>query len=161
MTDTSIQEVKLRLAAMQRLITGIVTAFDYAPRVLEHGELPAFVTLTASSQYDLLTMGEESFIDPRQFLMQLYVNEAGDGAEFEAETACYPFIERVQGYFLARPGLELASASAPRGIVYDTTFLGDAGIEVRDYPPRSSKFYLMIEFRIVVDLIKTIEYTSG
>lgn len=161
MTDTAIQEVKLRLAAMQRLITGIVTAFDYAPRTLEHGELPAFVTPTASSQYNLTLFGEQAFLDPRLFLMQLYVREALDGAEFEGETACYPFIERVQQYFLTRKGLELDSEDAPRGIVYDTLFMGDAGIEVRDYPPRSGKQYLMIEFRILVDLVKAIDYTSG
>lgn len=148
----TVLDVRTRLAALQARITGVRKAFAYPPRTLQPNELPAFINVGDSSSYDLTSHGEGQFLDTRLWRMQLYVKEAGQDAESEAEAACDPFIARVQQQFLARPGLELDVGD---NLIFDTTLQGDSGALVRSY---AGKPFIMIEFRLVVTDYLSISY---
>lgn len=153
----AVDEVKTRLAAMQRNITGVNKVFDHYPRALT-GALPAFTTRSGPATYDMQSFGEGILAEQRVYYMQLWVREIGTGTEYAAEDDTEPYIDLVKAYFAARPGLELTSASLSRGIDFDAELLGDNGVEVREY---AGNRYAMVEFRIRVTDLMAIQYTDG
>lgn len=149
--------VRQRLADVEANIPGIRRAFVRRPRLIEPGDLPCFVNTPGASVYDLERFGEQMFDDVRRWTLRLYVAEVGADIEEKQEEACEVFIERVQAYLLARPGLELTSENAPRGLIYDTTFRGDSG-------PRRLAYvreYVGIEFTLDIADLKEITYADG
>jgi hypothetical protein len=152
---TDFQDIRTRLAAMQRNITGIKKAFDKIPRTIERTELPCFVNLVGAGNYDLQTYGRQMVRDVRTYRMLLFVKEVSDDTESAAEEACYPFFDRVRSYFLARPGLELDGESPPGLTALDALLQGDSGVQIITY---AQKRYAGIEFRILIPTLYEITY---
>lgn len=157
----TVSAVRSRLVTVQENITGVKKAYRHVPRVIQPSEVPAFITFTGSSTYDMAGYGEEEFGEPRLYRMVLFIQEVGAGSEGKAEAAAEPYIELVQDYFNARPGIEDDSATAPRESVFDAQLVGDDGIQFRQYPPGDGQMYVAIEFRLLVTEIKDISYVSA
>jgi hypothetical protein len=155
MSFTEFQDIRERLAAMQRNITGITKAFDLIPRTVQPTELPCFINLVGASNYDLQTYGRQMVKDNRQYRMLLLVKETGDDIESGAEEACYIFLDRVRDYFLARPGLELTGENPPGLAAVDALLLGDSGVQRITY---AAKAYAGVEFRILIPTLYQINY---
>lgn len=124
---------KRRLADMYALIPGIVKAFTYVPRIINAADCPAVVIQTGQSQDDEITTGENDVMETRFYTATLYLDYARFGTESQSEDALDPFFDAVRDYFLARPGLELASASEPQIVVYKAFFRGDSGFNLVQY----------------------------
>jgi hypothetical protein len=148
--------VRARLAALQRLIPGIATAYDRIPASINNAELPAFVNRAAEARYNMTTLGEQAVSEERLYFMELYVAEIETGAPGQSEDMTVPFVDTVRDFFLARPQLQIDDSTEA---VYRAVLESDTGAVVGiEYPQGSGKRYAGIRFSLRVYEIHHIAY---
>jgi hypothetical protein len=139
----SVATVKAAIVVMQKLITGVKTAYAQAPASLNTADLPMFVNLTSVANQDWEGLGDGGDYETRVYLMRLYVLQGVLGIPGEAERLCEPFFTSVRDYFAARPFL-----NGTHGVQY-AYVIGDSGVTrlVFDNPETP---LLGIEFKLQV-----------
>jgi len=110
-----VEEIRERLAMIQRTIEGVKRAYEYAPQSLPPSDLPAFVNFVGPSMENWQALGSNYDQEGRTFIMRLFVKGVQQGVDGEAEKACEPFLERVRDAFSGRPGLGLGHSSGSAG----------------------------------------------
>lgn len=96
-----------RVAAIERLVTGIVKAFDDAPRKLEDIELPAFVNGLSSQTSNNQRIDSGRLRKVAYYELNLYIKKSVQGVEFEPQRLTIPFIKLVEDEFFRRRVLQL------------------------------------------------------
>ena len=86
--------------------------------------------------------------DTRIYNIEVYLIEATGGVEFEREESAlsFSYFDSIPQELKARPRLELADG----GLGIECRLLGDAGLQLLQYPVNSEHFYLGFIFRIEV-----------
>ena len=145
--------VRTRLAALQRLIPGVVWVHDRVPASINDAELPCFITRVAEARYNQTTLGEQAVSEERLYFMELYVAELETQG---AEDMTVPFVDTVRDFFLARPQLQIDGSTEA---VYRAVLESDTGAVVGiEYPTGSGKRYAGIRFSLRVYEIHRINY---
>jgi hypothetical protein len=96
-----------RVAVIERIVSGVTTAFDDAPRKLEDSELPAFVNglSTQTSNNQRIDSGRLRRV--AYYELNLYVKKSVQGVEFEPQRLTIPYIKLVEDEFFRRRVLQL------------------------------------------------------
>jgi hypothetical protein len=156
-----VEEIRERLAAIQRTIEGVRRAYEYAPKSLPSSDLPAFVNFVGPAMANWQALGSDYDQEGRTFVMRLFVKGAQQGVDGEAERACEPFLESVRDGFSGRPGLGLGhssgSAGRPLDGVMGAYLAGDSGISTLLF---AGEEYLGIEFRLMVQQVVGVTYVE-
>lgn len=156
-----VEEIRERLAMIQRTIEGVKRAYEYAPQSLPPSDLPAFVNFVGPSMENWQALGSNYDQEGRTFIMRLFVKGVQQGVDGEAEKACEPFLERVRDAFSGRPGLGLGhssgSAGRPLDGVMGAYLAGDSGISPMLY---AGEEFLGTEFRLHVQQVVGVTYVE-
>jgi hypothetical protein len=152
-----VSEVRVRLAGMAKLISGVRTVKSRFPRTIQPSELPCVIIGVGEADYGR-RKGESIREEVRRYTLTIYVAELTQKIEAKAEEEAEAFLERIADYFDARPGLELSTDRTPAAIAYDAELMGDSGIVAESYPPGSDKVYLAITYQIRVRQLYPIRY---
>lgn len=157
----SVMDVRDRLAAHYRLITGIKHVYPALPKSIQPNELPAVIVRAANADYtqtssDGYTLSDPHYFQRRVFRVQVFVNEINQGMDGQIEDTMLALLDAVRDYFDDRPGLQLATdpdISIPA--VYSHRLLTDTGaVGSGRYPNNeTAKEYGVIEFRHTVETI--------
>ena len=156
MTDTVSLHLTA-LAAIERTITGVTTAYDAAPDDLsDHSVLPAFINFPLRSTVQWFPRDSESVrgIETRLWAARLYVLPEGASASGDPITLCAPFFDRVRDAFQGQPRLN----NTP--FVKLATFDGDEGIIWDDLIYAADRFSGIV-FRLTIETYVTVNYASG
>lgn len=105
-----------RLAVIQRLISGITTAFQDAPRNLEDVELPAFVNIYGDRVSVNQRINAGRLRKAAYYEMNLHVKKAAQGIEYESQRLAIPLVKLVEDEFFARRVLQLADDQGLAGV---------------------------------------------
>ncbi len=147
---TTMQQVRERLAEIQRTVTGVKRAYAWAPQALPDGDLPLFCTFTGPATVALLS--ETLLEETRTWLMRLYVKNVQAGIDGEAEKMVDEFLLSVRDAFLSHPLLGNGVLDAALPFVKRAAWMGDNGIQVLTY---AGQPYLGAEFRLNLIAIVT------
>lgn len=150
MTVTSIRDrIKLILEdwISENELPSNWTVHRYLPRVLNHADLPAFVTWPGSADYSGKTNDSMGVV--RVYPIRLYVVSLADGTANEAETKAEQHIDSVATFLASRPRLELNHVGL--NYILSSQVTGDAGFFGAYYPdppqtPNAPQF-LTLEWR--------------
>jgi hypothetical protein len=140
---TTLQQVRERLAEIQRTVTGVKRAYAWAPQSLPDSDLPLFCTFTGPATVTMLA--ETLLEETRTWLMRLYVKNVQAGVDGEAEKAVDEFLLSVRAAFLAHPLLGNGNKDSTLAFVERAAWMGDNGIQVLTY---AGQPYLGAEFRL-------------
>lgn len=155
---------RARISNMWSGITGVVTHAYQIPRVLQDANLPEVVIFPGRAVYDSSNdLGEQMVKETRIYEMVLYVSKAAFGTEGSLQLDADSFFDQVKQYFLARPGLEINAPGAQQSeSVYDSTLLGDSGLQVGPYPlaGQGSPEYVQIRWQLQVEEVEAILYAD-
>lgn len=141
-------DLRQRLADIQKMVTGVKRAYVYAPQALADSDLPAFCTFVGSAAMNAL--GETLAEETRTWLMRLYVKPILQGIDGEAEKAVEPFLASVRNTFLSHPLLGKGTKDSVLPYIEKAAWLGDSGIQVLGYAGQN---YLGVEFRLAITMI--------
>jgi hypothetical protein len=157
-----IAQIKERLAAIERLISGVTRAEAHAPSSLPETDLPMFLNFVGQASHDQERLGENLDYISREFRAVLYVTPISSGISQEAEARVEPFIDACSKVFLAHPALTSPTYPSPASWVQRARLSSDSGVTIVRFSEGSSvQRFLGIEFRIRVEGQSWFEYTEG
>ncbi len=147
MTPTT-QQIRERLAEIQRGIAGIKRAYIYAPQIIPESDLPVFCTFAGPATVTLLSeaLAEET----RTWVMRLFVRPVQAGYDGEAEKSVDSFLVGVRDIFLSHPMLGKGTPDSVLPFVRRAVWFGDGGIQILPYAGQN---YLGAEFRLGITTI--------
>ena len=139
-------------------ITNIKQAFAH-PTANIVMDLPVMVNFTAGpAEYDTTDLGEEYFLETREYPIRLYAKSRGDGIDQEGETFTEALIEPIRDCFMGRPSLSLGVPGTSLPGVLQSKFIKDSGVAVLSY---AGKDYLGAEFSLAVTQVIRRQYAPG
>lgn len=156
MTAT-IADIKARLAAIEKTITGVKRAYANGPASLPDTDFPVFVNFTGAASQTPYS-GDGLVRRVREYLLRLYVAPAQTGLDGAIETKTAGLIEPVYAAFGAHPVLGHSAALPALAGVASARLTADSGPARLAY---ANTDYIGVEFRLSVTTFEAAEFAAG
>lgn len=144
--------IEAQEAALKTLVAdvdGLTRCFTDAPEALQTRDLPVVLLSPRDGAYDQTTGGANSLGVRRQWVASLFVQEASEGREAQAEQAVKPFLTAIPLMLAQHPRVELEDGTEFR-IALDNG--RDTGPGVLPYANRSYGGAQFFFFTIIEEL---------